>query len=224
MHLRPTNSDRQGQWWNTGHVFQDRSSAKAKIQLLEYMLIVIYEAMKRYCAASLSYLFIVMLHSTSLYCSYLMNSFHHSCVGNQTVLWKWNKMEKVIQARLLCLSLSRSSILDSQWWIGKRRWFLTLQFSWNLHFQALGKQLLKDSCKPRNVTQKTLGRWGRKESYEGGHRTQLKNSHQEQGDEQTVFPSSQHTLSQQAASQLSWIQAGSTWEFLTAQQWLSASL
>lgn len=50
--------------------------------------------MKRYCAASLSYLFIVMSHSTSLYCSYLMISFHHSCVGNQTVLWKWNKMEK----------------------------------------------------------------------------------------------------------------------------------
>ena len=69
--------------------------------------------MKRYCAASLSYLFIVMSHNTSLYCSYLIISFHHSCVGNQTQCYEnGTRLKKKVQARLLCLSLSHPSILD----------------------------------------------------------------------------------------------------------------
>lgn len=114
MLLRPTSSDRQGQWWNTGHVFQDRSSAKAKIQLLEYMLIVnIWSTEKILC--SISYLFIVMSRNTSLYYSYLMISFHPSCVGNQTQRYEnVTRLKKKIQSRLLCLRLSQPSILDGQ--------------------------------------------------------------------------------------------------------------
>lgn len=89
MPPRPTNRASQGQWWDTGHVFQDKRSAKAKIQLVEYMFIVnIWSNCMILCSISfLSFLvfpcvFIVISHNTSLYCRHLtvVISFHHSCV------------------------------------------------------------------------------------------------------------------------------------------------
>lgn len=93
---RPTNRDRQGQWWNTGHVFQDRSSAKAWIQLLECMFIVnIWSNCIILCSISfLSFHSNITQHQSVLslsYCSHLFSS--QLCWDLKT------------QAKLLCLSL-----------------------------------------------------------------------------------------------------------------------
>lgn len=88
--VRPTHNDRPG---NTGQVFQDRSSAKAKIQLLERML-----KISIWSKDTVQSLFCMCFYwcGTTLVCAvviYLMIHFHH-CVGNQTHCCENNTTEE----------------------------------------------------------------------------------------------------------------------------------
>lgn len=104
------------------------------------------------------------------------------------MLWKRNRMKK-IQARLPCLSFSHVLIIYYSHGQARQDSFL-LQLSWNLHYQleALGKQILTDSCKAKKCYTEDTRQVRQKRELQGWTMDTAKILHQRQTWKQTCFP------------------------------------